>query len=90
MSRQGKKRKLREPRSPAVKPKFLTDEMLYYLDNDRDPDKSLKYMLSATLRVKDEFNLTYEKASLVFRYWCKTYCERHGITETKYDTYWSG
>jgi hypothetical protein len=80
------KRKLTK-RSPAIKPKCLTDEMLDFLDEDRDPDKSLKYMLSAALRVKEKFNLEYQEASLVFRYWCKTYCERHGITETHYDSY---
>ena len=73
---------------PDHRPYFVTDDMLIYMDALRDEGAN---MLGIAPHIAEHYHITdIRYARTIVIYWFKTYCKRHHITSTTYDTYFDG
>lgn len=59
----------------TVKPDFVTDEHLAYLDDLRE--SGVTNMYGAASYVEDEFGIEPKPAKEILVYWMRTFSERH-------------
>lgn len=59
----------------VVKPEFVTEEHLVYLDDLRK--SGVVNMFGADQYLRDEFGFTKQNASAILKYWMETFSERN-------------